>query len=576
MAEFEIIEPYNSEDSDWDDEGLTPRSLSKLKVKKRKHKKAWIQQETKRREANRKSNSQVWKNYLDKHEPIIFFPKAAKLVADIAKSKNRLLLYPDGSEYRGPVRGIKPEGDGVMQFPEGGGSYVGEFSDGVPHGQGRRVYANGESYVGRWKNGRRHGFGTITDKSDSQVLYEGLWRDGHKSHQANYAAGLPARDRQEIHRARVKFNNLGSIASATDAMVEQMLTSPALPEPTSVHKYVAQKRIKKTKTKIPFNRDNDDNDGGAAKVSAFYVKKEKLKNIKEAWHAYPHARLTAPLHRVAVAKVSVKIEQKYTNMLRKRGETDAAMTLSKKARKQIYVRERKALMNDYERGLGLLRAKFKKQRALTLKMGIMRGGIAIERSVREVKKLKDEYIQKNKKMMERRQRAIKAMKDEYLEDVQHLRYKTSSEHIQMKSMYLETAWSRHRLEVEQEQKDEERAFAEDRRKEREKKQAARIREALSSQKSGKQKRRVNADNDLEDNDGQKARRLYQLSSLSKAIRPSFLQELKLAWTQWQNVTTFKRITSGLRLDLVKVSGITTAGKRVKGKKGVRTTVQVEL
>ena len=600
MTEEYTVEPYDSEDEEWDDEGLEPSERNKLKIRKRKHKKAWQEQEIKRREDNRQSNSQVWKTYTDVHEPIIFHPETAKLVAEISKSKIKTLLYPNGSEYRGTVRGIKPEGEGIMQWAEGGGSYVGEFSNGAPHGQGRRIYANSDSYVGRWKNGRRHGFGTMTDKKDQRVLYEGLWRDGHKSNQASYAAGLPAPDRQEVYKARKQFNNLGSIANTTDAMVEKMLTAPEAPDPNSMPTYYgpretnqkskpkskkktnrkteASKRKQNNETKDNETIDNNE-ESAASKVSAFYVKKEKLKKMKEAWHPYPHEFITPPLRRVAIAKVGVKIGKKYVKMMEQRNDENESMELSMKARKSIYFRERKALMKDYKRGLELLHEKFKKQRVVTLKMGVMRGGVAIPRSVREVKKLKDQYIQKNNKMMERRQRSIKAMKDEYLQDVQKLRKMNTNENIQQKTSYLQIAFARHRLFNEQEKKDEERAFSEDRRIEREKRQSARIKEALLNK--GKHQKRTNADNDLEDNDGQKAKQLYQLSTLSRIIHPSLLQELNIAWIKWIHVTSFNRDTESLRINLVKItSKDTTKTDKPKVTKGsnvvVKTNVVVEL
>jgi hypothetical protein len=43
-----------------------------------------------------------------------------------------------------------------------GSKYVGEVSNGVPHGQGTHTWANGEKYVGEFKDNRYHGQGTWT------------------------------------------------------------------------------------------------------------------------------------------------------------------------------------------------------------------------------------------------------------------------------------------------------------------------------------------------------------------------------------------------------------------------------
>jgi hypothetical protein len=228
---------------------------------------------------------------------------------------------------------------------------------------------------------------------------------------------------------------------------------------------------------------------------------------------------------------------------------DGQNKLSMQALKSIYLRERNALMDDYKRGLELLHEKFQKQRRMTLKMGIMRGGIAIERSVREVKKLKDQYIEKNQKMMERRQRSIIRMKEEYMTDMCELRATITNDNVRTKKNYLQFAWSRNKLEMKQEVMDQEREFAVEKRIEFERKQKLRIKQALSGQTV---QRSINADNDLEDNDGMKSRRLYQLSSLSKCLKPSLKQELNIAWKKWKEYNSFKSSTEHLRLNLVNI------------------------
>lgn len=582
------IDPYNSDDSEWDEESLTPRALSKLRVTRRKKKKSWLLSEEEKRKKNRKSNAEVWKKYRDVHEPIVFYPETAKMVAEIAKSTSKTLLYPDGSEYRGPIRGgLKPEGQGTLQWPNGHGSYIGDFHQGLPHGHGRRVYANGESYVGRWQNGKRHGFGIMTNGSDDVILYEGLWREGQRARQAEYAAGLPSPDRAELHRTRVRFNTLGSLAAATDNLVEKMLSAPELPAADSVTRYVAarskkdrgknEKRKSSSQVEVEGGeRGGEEEEGkgkgkgeekrdGAAEVSHYYVKKEKLKKIKNAWHSYPSAQFTTPLRQIAKIKVGMHVKEKYVHMEKFFLSEMESMQLSMKARKSIYTRERKALMKDYDKGLEILNQKFKKERRATLKMGVMRGGIAVDRSVREVKKIKDSYMKKHSVMMERRMRGMLRMKEEYMEDMRVRKDETTKRKITMKGAYLKMAWSRHRMEVEQERSDIARNSSEKRRKEFEKKQKMRIKEALS----GKTRKRSSTENDLNDNDGKKAQRLYQLSTLHKVLRPSLHQELEIAIRKWCIVTKFKRHTEEVRLDLVKItekdSAKTMVFKPSKGK-----------
>ena len=51
--------------------------------------------------------------------------------------------------------------------------YEGKFLDGLRHGSGSSIYANGDKYVGRWRGDVREGKGTCTFASGS--VYEGLW-----------------------------------------------------------------------------------------------------------------------------------------------------------------------------------------------------------------------------------------------------------------------------------------------------------------------------------------------------------------------------------------------------------------
>jgi hypothetical protein len=60
-----------------------------------------------------------------------------------------------------------------------GGTYVGEFGDGLFHGQGKRVYTAGvmagTSFEGEWAKGERNGRGQITYPSGK--AYKGEWKN---------------------------------------------------------------------------------------------------------------------------------------------------------------------------------------------------------------------------------------------------------------------------------------------------------------------------------------------------------------------------------------------------------------
>jgi len=67
---------------------------------------------------------------------------------------------------------------------------VGEFKDGVEHGQGTFTYPNGDKYIGEWKDGIPNGQGTRTYTDGSK--YEGEFKDGKKHGQGTttYSNGI--------------------------------------------------------------------------------------------------------------------------------------------------------------------------------------------------------------------------------------------------------------------------------------------------------------------------------------------------------------------------------------------------
>ena len=58
---------------------------------------------------------------------------------------------------------------------DNGDKYVGEVSNGVPHGYGTSTFLNGDEYIGEFKDGKRHGHGTYT--SPNGPKYIGEWKD---------------------------------------------------------------------------------------------------------------------------------------------------------------------------------------------------------------------------------------------------------------------------------------------------------------------------------------------------------------------------------------------------------------
>ncbi|MGZ5039561.1 MAG: caspase family protein [Usitatibacter sp.] len=69
----------------------------------------------------------------------------------------RELTFPDGSVYRGAVRGSSLHGKG--EYVSKAFRYEGDFNDGLKQGQGTYIWDNGDRYDGRFANDRPDGIG---------------------------------------------------------------------------------------------------------------------------------------------------------------------------------------------------------------------------------------------------------------------------------------------------------------------------------------------------------------------------------------------------------------------------------
>ena len=76
----------------------------------------------------------------------------------------------------GCIVGDCTNGRGTYIFKDGIAKYVGQFRNGVPHGDGVIYYANGERYVGHWANGNFDGEGTLYFSDSTEVT--GFWKAG--------------------------------------------------------------------------------------------------------------------------------------------------------------------------------------------------------------------------------------------------------------------------------------------------------------------------------------------------------------------------------------------------------------
>jgi hypothetical protein len=64
----------------------------------------------------------------------------------------------------------------VGQTKFAGNMYMGDFRNGIMHGQGTYTFSNGNKYTGEFKNGIRHGQGTYTHADGT--VQEGIWKNG--------------------------------------------------------------------------------------------------------------------------------------------------------------------------------------------------------------------------------------------------------------------------------------------------------------------------------------------------------------------------------------------------------------
>ena len=87
-------------------------------------------------------------------------------------------LYKDeifDSTYVGEFKNDKPHGQGTESLATGE-KYVGKWKDGERHGQGTYTWADGAKYVGEHKDSKKHGQGTFT-ATDGTIM-KGIWENG--------------------------------------------------------------------------------------------------------------------------------------------------------------------------------------------------------------------------------------------------------------------------------------------------------------------------------------------------------------------------------------------------------------
>jgi len=83
--------------------------------------------------------------------------------------------YPNGDEYIGEYKDGVKHGQGTLNFANGD-KYIGGFKNDIFHGQGTYTWSNGQKYLGAWKYGDFDGKGVLI--YENGTIEEGTFKDG--------------------------------------------------------------------------------------------------------------------------------------------------------------------------------------------------------------------------------------------------------------------------------------------------------------------------------------------------------------------------------------------------------------
>ena len=89
-----------------------------------------------------------------------------------------VLDIPNGVRYDGQWKDDKMHGQGVLVYANGT-KYTGTFASGHRHGRGRLEYSTGFVYEGTFVQDKFHGHGRAVGGLESGVVYEGRWEQGN-------------------------------------------------------------------------------------------------------------------------------------------------------------------------------------------------------------------------------------------------------------------------------------------------------------------------------------------------------------------------------------------------------------
>ncbi len=125
---------------------------------------------------------------------------AISFIAPDTKPKCKVELESINASYEGDCKKGMAEGIGTAR---GEDTYVGEFKKGLPHGQGRYIWSDGNYYSGDFRKGTPEGYGEKVIKRpgllDSLVI--GYWKSGN--YVGRYESAYDIGNNKNVRRVKI-------------------------------------------------------------------------------------------------------------------------------------------------------------------------------------------------------------------------------------------------------------------------------------------------------------------------------------------------------------------------------------
>lgn len=132
------------------------------------------------------------------------YPSGAKrsgnwVRGEFMSSDNSSTSYSYNKKRTGCISGNCSSGAGIYIFPDGKGRYSGSFKGGLPHGQGKVEYSNGDRYEGQLIQGKLSGKGIYYYRNGK--VTEGYWKNG------SYTGKITSRPNPTYERKAQRSDN---------------------------------------------------------------------------------------------------------------------------------------------------------------------------------------------------------------------------------------------------------------------------------------------------------------------------------------------------------------------------------